>query len=439
VVDLKSPPMGFMSWERFRCTTDCENHPNDCINEELFRSTAEALLDQGLAAVGYTQVSIDDCWSAGRDPVTHRLVPDPRRFPSGMKALGNFLHDRNLTFGIYTDAGSKTCGGYAGSMGYQELDAQTFADWGVDFVKVDGCYIYNNTTHHTIHADYEAAFTAMGRAFHKASRKMVMSCDWPCYTGRNESAKPFETMYHEAGCNTWRNFADIDNRWNNVHHTIRHWATHWKALQAIPDGSFNSADMLVVGDDRYSPVPGQTILTIDQARLQLTFWALITSPLFIGADVRNINPAYRDILLNKHVIAINQDESRKQASCLVGCHPRPHNATADDFQVWGKPMKGGHSHAVAFFNVGSNTVASSIQVDLPLDGIVARCVDLWSNDPEEDVCNSGQGGTTSDWDIRPVRPGVLRIRALQVATTSQRLVRVDYYCDQEGDHQVALC
>ena len=143
---VRTPPMGWMSWERFACNIDCENYPNECINEQLYKDMADRLSTDGYKDVGYNFVNIDDCWAEKtRDPTTKRLVADRKRFPNGIKALADFVHSKGLLFGIYGDVGTKTCGGYPGARGddgtdYDTIDAQTYAEWEVDSLKLDGCY-----------------------------------------------------------------------------------------------------------------------------------------------------------------------------------------------------------------------------------------------------------------------------------------------------------
>jgi len=427
VVALQAPPMGFMSWERFRCQIDCAKFPKECINENLYMEMGTALVQGGYAAAGYKQVSIDDCWTSGRDPSTHELLADPHRFPSGIPALAKFLHDQDLQLGIYGDAGTLTCGGYAGSQGYEQVDAQTFAEWGVDYLKLDGCYV----------GDFAKAYQAFGQALRMAgpTRPIVFSCSWPAYLGSNESAKPYHDMYYEAGCNTWRNYGDIDNTWDTLLAIIMHWAEYWKDLQAVPQGSVNDADMLLIGDDHHGKR-----LPLNQAQVQMTFWAMIANPLFIAADVRTIPDDYGQILKNAHVIAINQDASLRQAGCVVGCRGTPQQEQQQDsnhVQVWSKSLQSGESHALAFFNLNNNSTSSSIVYTFPVQGAIARCVDLWSPDPETDVCDQGRGATTELWDIRVITDNdnnnkddqvFLQIHALNVPPTSQRLLRIDYFC-----------
>ena len=125
-----TPTMGWMSWERFRCEVDCTAHPNECINEALYKRIADRIASDGYLEAGYNQVSIDDCWEEKSGRVNGKLVPNATRFPSGLKALGDYMHEKGVNFGIYSDEGTKTCGGYPGSKGYEEVDAQTFKEWG---------------------------------------------------------------------------------------------------------------------------------------------------------------------------------------------------------------------------------------------------------------------------------------------------------------------
>ena len=192
----RTPPMGWMSWQQFRCGTNCSAYPADCISERLYKETADALKSTGLLAAGYNTVHLDDCIVAKqRDPSTNELVADPDRFPSGFKALGDYLHQEGVEFGFYTAMSTSTCGGYPGSAEFITLDAQTFARWGVDYLKVDGCGDASK---------YPQGYRAMGDALQASGRDIVYSCSWPAYLGDDESEKPFATFI-EDGCNLWRN------------------------------------------------------------------------------------------------------------------------------------------------------------------------------------------------------------------------------------------
>ena len=419
--------MGFMSWERFRCDIDCDAKPHACISESLYTSMADAMVAGGYVAAGYTRVDIDDCWSAmERDPVTQRLVPDPVRFPRGMRYLADYMHARGMLFGTYGDVGTHTCGGYPGSQGYEELDAQTLAEWGVDYLKLDGCYMEIS--------DYRAYYTKWGDALKAvaAQQPIVFSCSWPAYLGKNETIKPFDQMYNEAGCNTWRNFADINNEWKSLKHIILHWAEYWKPLRdKLPVGAFHDADMLLVGDDHYGKV-----LTVDQARVQMGFWAIITSPLFIGGDVRTITEEYRRILLNTNIIAINQDAGRRMGSCIVGC-PGADVAslaysTPSDQQVWAKELNGGHSVALGFFNLDDdlNVPAVSAEYAFPAGTKIGKCLDLWAPGgtlvnlcPLEPTEVLPQRFVTPQWDLAIIQNAS---GAIQVYVTAKNMLAMTH-------------
>lgn len=204
----RTPPMGWMSWELFRCNVDCDADPANCIGERLYEETATALAAAGFLAAGYDTVHIDDCWETlpGRN-ASGFLSPNATRFPSGFEGpngLGAYFHSKGLKFGLYSDEGAKTCGGYPGSKGNEALDARTFAAWGVDYLKLDGCYNQASA--------YQQGYSAMGKALRSQDRPIVYSCSWPAYLGSNETAKPWASVI-AAGCNLWRNWDDIQCNW----------------------------------------------------------------------------------------------------------------------------------------------------------------------------------------------------------------------------------
>lgn len=196
----RTPPAGWMSWQTFRCATNCTAAPTACINEDLYRAQADALISTGLAAAGFSSVHLDDCIMAPeRDRTTHELLADPVRFPSGFQALGTYFHERNLTFAMYTAESDTTCAGLPGSRGFEALDARTFAGWGADYLKADGC---GDPTY------YAQGYAAMGAALQATGRPIEFSCSWPAYLGSDETQKPFGAMVGD-GCNLWRNYIDM--------------------------------------------------------------------------------------------------------------------------------------------------------------------------------------------------------------------------------------
>ncbi|KAJ9599026.1 hypothetical protein L9F63_010483, partial [Diploptera punctata] len=168
-----TPPMGWLSWERYRCITDCVNFPDECISENLFFRTAKLMATEGYLEAGYEYIIIDDCWLSKERDSEGRLQPDPDRFPSGIKALSDYVHSLGLKFGIYEDYGNLTCAGYPGILGHLETDANTFAEWGVDYIKVDGC---NSNLE-----DMNTGYAEFGSYLNKTGRPIVYSCSLPFY------------------------------------------------------------------------------------------------------------------------------------------------------------------------------------------------------------------------------------------------------------------
>lgn len=321
----RTPPMGWMSWQVFRCETDCGSHPDACINEKLYMQMADAMSEGGYLAAGYNQVSIDDCWEdlKGRN-ADNELVADPTRFPSGMKALGDHMHAKKVRFGTYSDAGTMTCGGFPGSKGYEEVDAKTFASWGVDYLKLDGCY--NNK------AGFVHDYPAMGTALHASGRDIVYSCSWPAYLGGDESAKPFDAMIN-AGCNLWRNWIDIQCDWGVLDRIIEHWGRYGEVMVAAAGpGHWHDPDMLLIGAG---------CLTLDEERTQMAIWSIAAAPLIMGNDLRQVPVVSKTILLNKDAIAVDQDSLGKMGKRL--------QAASSSTQIWARELSGGDV-AVALYN-----------------------------------------------------------------------------------------
>ncbi|MGH3648436.1 MAG: NPCBM/NEW2 domain-containing protein [Micromonosporaceae bacterium] len=331
-----TPPMGFNNWN----TTHCSN----TFNEEMIVGIADLFVTKGLKDAGYEYVNIDDCWALPqRDPETKRLVPDPARFPRGIKWLADYVHGKGLKFGIYTSAGTKTCNrlGFPGGLGYEEIDAQTFADWGVDYLKYDNC---NNQGVPAIER-----YTKMRDALKKTGRPIVYSiCEW----GQN---KPWE-WGADVG-HLWRTTGDISDNWASM-------LSIMKANAALDEhagpGHWNDPDMLEVGNGG---------MTDTEYRSHFSLWSIMAAPLLIGSDLRNVSDAMYDILLNREVIAIDQDPRGVQGKVL---------SNKDGLWVFAKPLADGDV-AVALFNensYGAKISTTAEAVGLPQrPGYVLR--DLW--------------------------------------------------------------
>ncbi|XP_060105948.1 alpha-galactosidase A [Heteronotia binoei] len=318
-----TPPMGWLHWERFLCQTDCSQDPYRCISEKLFMQMADLMVSEGWRDVGYQYLCIDDCWMAPTRDEQGQLQPDPKRFPSGIAKLADYVHSKGLKLGIYADVGNKTCAGFPGSYGYYELDAKTFASWGVDLLKFDGCYC--NTLNLL-----EEGYKTMSRALNKTGRSIVYSCEWPLY--EKFLQKPNYTEIKQY-CNYWRNFADIYDAWSSIRNTLDWTVLHQDNITSIAGpGGWNDPDMLVIGNFG---------LSWDQQVTQMAFWAMMAAPLLMSNDLRHINPASKALLQNKEVIAINQDPLGKQGYRIT----KDHNG----LELWERPLSGG-AYAIAIMN-----------------------------------------------------------------------------------------
>lgn len=307
-----TPPMGWNSWNKFACNVD----------EKLIREVADAMVSSGMKDAGYTYINIDDCWHGERDSLGF-IHPDAIRFPSGMKALADYIHSKGLKMGIYSDAGSQTCGGRPGSRGYEFQDAMTYASWGVDYLKYDWC--------NTDGLKAEGAYKTITAALRRAGRPVVLSiCEWG-------NDKPWE--WGPAVGHLWRTTGDIFNCFDciNDHGSWKSFGTMQildmqKGLRKYAGpGHWNDPDMLEIGNGK---------LTAAEDRSHFAMWAMIAAPLIAGNDLRNMDKETIGVLTNKAVIAINQDELGVQAFKY---------ATKDSVETWLKPLKGG-DWAIAFLN-----------------------------------------------------------------------------------------
>jgi hypothetical protein len=333
-----TPPMGWMHWERFRCIIDCDNYPDDCISEQLFRAMADRLAEDGYLEAGYEYLIIDDCWLATERDSEGRLQPDPDRFPNGIKALADYVHDKGLKFGIYEDYGTNTCGGYPGILGHLETDANTFAEWGVDYLKLDGCYAATE--------GMEEGYAEMGMYLNQTGRPIVYSCSFPAYKGLDANYTAAVEI-----CNLWRNYGDIQDSWGSVKSIVNWFVDNQGYLsQFAGPGHWNDPDMLIIGD--YG-------LSYDESISQMTMWTMMASPLIMSVDLRTIEPEFRDILLNKDAIRINQDPLG-----IPGLLAKKIN----NVYVWTKPILpqvgDKYSYAIGFVSFRED---NPIQIEVTLD------------------------------------------------------------------------
>lgn len=364
-----TPPMGWMSWEIFRCDVDCDDNPTSCINEALYKAQTDALVAGGYLAAGYNGIHIDDCWMQQHPPrdAQGRLVPNATRFPSGFQGLGDYMHAKGVKFAIYTAESPNTCAGYPASEGYETVDALTFASWGVDYLKVDGCGNENY---------YATGYPKMGAALRASGRNITYSCSWPAYLGDNEATKPYQSFI-DSGCNLWRNWDDIQCNWQSLASIIEHWGEYgpvlqkWASATGPYGGHFNDPDMLLIGN---------TCISDDEARTQMSIWSIVAAPLIMGNDLRTVSNSTQAILLNTEAIAVNQDSRGLQGLRL---------GPSADTEVWARLLDNG-DYAVALYNKNG---ASSRVADASCDswnqtngGYLEAC-----GGPDGDIlCFSGQ-------------------------------------------------
>jgi len=335
--------MGWLSWERYRCDIDCVNDPDNCISENLYMVMADHLASDGYADVGYQYVNIDDCWAEkSRDPTTTQIVPDKTRFPSGMRALADYVHSKGLLLGIYGDYGTYTCGGYPGSLGYAKIDSQTFANWTIDSLKLDGCYADLDS--------YKYGYPNFSLALNATGRPILFACSWPaCY----ESSGRFnETEWNllQQYCNYWRNYDDINDDWNSVADIIEWWGNNQAVIAPVSGpGHWNDPDMVLCGD---------FALSIYECRVQFALWSLWSAPLYLSSDLRAMDPGAKAILQNKEVIAIDQDRLGIQGQRVYtqGCDGNKKNCAQ---QVWSKRLSSGDV-AIVLYNKENYGMPASI-------------------------------------------------------------------------------
>ncbi len=309
-----TPPMGWNSWNKFAC----EN-----VNEKVLRDMADAMITSGMKSAGYEYVVIDDCWQIARDSAGN-ILADPKKFPSGIKALADYIHSKGLKLGIYSCAGNQTCALRPGSRGYEFQDARQYAAWGVDYLKYDWC--------HTSTQSAQESYTLMRDAIYKAGRPMVFSlCEWGL-------SKPW-SWAAEVG-HLWRTSGDILNSWSTPDAGYgKVWSggvvinlDMLKGLETYAGpGRWNDPDMLEVGNG---------VLTPEEDKSHFSLWCMMAAPLMTGNDLSKMTPATKAILTNKEVIDIDQDKLGKQGYKILD---------ELEYEIFLKPLSGGDT-AICLFN-----------------------------------------------------------------------------------------
>ena len=324
-----TPQMGWNSWNHFHCG----------INEDVVKKTADEFISLGLDKVGYKYVNIDDCWAKSRDP-NNVIQPDTSAFPD-FQGMINYVHSKGLKFGLYSDAGTKTCAGRPGSLGYEESDANTYAKWTVDYLKYDNCNADKTKP--------ETRYPVMRDALNKTGRPIFFSmCEW----GVDDPA----TWASKVG-NSWRTTGDIGDNWNSM---ISRADQNDKWAKYAGPGGWNDPDMLEVGNGG---------MTTTEYETHFSLWCLMKAPLLIGCDLTKVDNESLRILMNTDVIAVNQDRLGVQGS---------KKKSDGDLEVWSGPLDGG-AVAVVLLNRGASAANVTAEwSDIGLDSNREATVrDLW--------------------------------------------------------------
>lgn len=364
---VNTPPLGWNTWNTFGAD----------INEKLILESADAMVETGLRDAGYEYVVIDDIWALKERDASGRLVPDPEKFPHGMKYVADYIHSKGLKFGMYSCAGYLTCGGYPGSYEYEWIDAATFAEWGVDFLKYDFCF-------HTTAEKPDILYKRMSLALANCGRDILFSaCSW--------GAENTRQWIKETGAHMWRSTGDIFDTWESLKNLAQ---SQLKFQEYNGRGCFNDMDMLIVGMNGKGNV-GLKGCTTEEYRLHFSLWALLSSPLMIGCDIRDMSEETKEILMNREALAINQDPAACQPFFVNMHHftPRQERSPEEPFfndypldrAVVAKYLANGDIAVGAFnFSDSDFTGWNSISLDmlgLPVTtGKTLVFTDVWSGE-----------------------------------------------------------
>jgi len=388
-----TPPMGWNSWNRFACGG---------INEQVVRDVADAIVNTGMRDAGYVHVNIDDCWSIGREP-DGTLIADPAKFPSGIPALADYVHARGLKLGIYSDAGTGTCANRPGSKDHEYQDAQTFADWGIDYIKHDWCNTSGMNTYD--------AYTTMRDAIAATGRPIVFSiCEWGI-------SRPWE--WAEPVGNLWRTTFDILDEWPRLLEILD---VNAELYPYAGPGHWNDPDMLEVGNGH---------MTNTEYRSHFSLWCIMAAPLIAGNDITNMDQATRDILMNTEAIAVDQDPLGIQGRRI---------SDNGDHEIFMKPLAN-NEIAVVMFNRGGGSAGMTVNWSdlglLPGENMLVR--DLWEHADKGTYTNS-YSATVNSHDVvmlrisPPLVPAPSDLQA-NIISTNPFQIQLTWTDNSHGDEQ----
>ena len=341
---IKTPPMGWNTWNTF----------GQNINEQLVMESADQMVEKGYKDAGYEYVVIDDCWSLKQRDENGCLVPDPEKFPHGMKFLADYIHSKGLKFGMYSCAGYHTCAGYPSSYGYEFKDAATFASWGVDFLKYDFCYFPDT-------GDGKLAYLTMANALRASGRDILFSaCNWGtdnCWEWMNS-----------VGAHMYRSTGDIVDSFQSYYDIAK---SQMNKFGYSAENCYNDVDMLTVGMYGKGLV-GNAGCGDAEYRQQFILWCMYCAPLMLGCDIRTISDEAFKLVTNRDLIAIDQDEANRPP--VWQSHPWNEN-----LRCAFKHLANGE-YAMAFYNFSDRDAGIPCEMELfgiPTNsGLKARLTDV---------------------------------------------------------------
>lgn len=348
-----TPPMGWMSW----------NIMSENPNERDIKEMADAMVSSGMVKAGYQYIFLDDCWQGGRDH-KNNIIADAKKFPSGIKALATYLHEKGMKLGIYSDAAPLTCGGYTASLNFENQDAKTFASWGVDYLKYDYCNAPEDVP------TAKARYGKIAEALRKSGRDIVLGiCEWGPREPWNWGA--------EVGGQSWRTTFDIRDKWIDVQNKggvgIYNVVDKNAGLAKYSEpGRWNDGDMLVAGLHGVkgpSSAYNSTGCTAAEYQSQMSLYCMLNSPLYASCDIRKMDQETKAIFTNEEVIALNQDVLGKQAERKI---------KNEVWDVFVRPLANG-DFAIAILNKAS--IVQNIKVNFADLGLIDKyeIKDLWKH------------------------------------------------------------
>lgn len=350
------PPMGWNTYNTF----------GRRINEQLILESTDAFIDLGLKDAGYEYVVIDDCWSMhDRDPITDKILPDPEKFPHGMKYISDYVHAKGLKFGMYSCAGVRTCADFPGSFEHEYLDAQTFAEYGCDYLKYDYCNLPE-------HADGPYLYRRMGMALRAVDREILFSaCNWGMHD-----------VYHwirSTGAHMYRSTGDISDSFGSFSRIA---AEQEKNMCYSAPFCYNDTDMLTVGMYGNGLVGGGVSGCNDaEYRMQFSMWCMFSAPLMLGCDIRKMNAETLALVTNKNLLRINQDPEARTPIVIMNGEDRPDHLAN---RIYFKHLSN-NEFALAFYNLHDQEGGVRVLLnDLGLPatvGVSLALTDVFTNEP----------------------------------------------------------